>query len=89
MSILKMKLKNANRLIKVQCIYLKNTVNITNANNKLNSRLFKSNIFFLKNLDSTPPNDTLLYIYIVYAAENTMDELANIPNKGNLSNDPN
>jgi len=27
-------------------------------------------------------------MYIVYAAENTMDELAKTPNNGNLSNTP-
>ena len=53
-----------------------------------NSRLFKSGIFTLKNLLKDPANAILLYIKIVYAALNTMEELANIPSKGNLSKIP-
>jgi hypothetical protein len=45
-------------------------------------------MFSSKNLLKDPPKDILLYIYIVYAAENMIEELANIPNKGNLSNVP-
>jgi hypothetical protein len=45
-------------------------------------------MFSSKNLLKDPPNDILLYIYIVYAAENIIEELENIPNKGNLSNVP-
>lgn len=64
------------------------TVKTTNVNNIWNSRLFKSGIFTLKNLEYDPANAILLNIYIVYAAENTIEELANTPNKGSLSNTP-
>ena len=53
-----------------------------------NSRLFKSGIFCIKSLEYDPPNTILLNIYIVYAAEKIIEELANIPNTGNLSNIP-
>ena len=56
--------------------------------NTKNSRLFKSGILTLNILENDPPNAILLNIKIVYAAENTIEELANIPNKGNLSNTP-
>ena len=42
----------------------------------------------LKNFEKGPPNAILLNMYIVYAALNTIEELANIPNKGNLSKVP-
>ena len=42
----------------------------------------------LKNLENDPANAILLYMYIVYAALNTIEELANTPNKGNLSKVP-
>jgi len=63
-------------------------VNATNVNNITNSLLFKSGILNLKNLEYDPANAILLNIYIVYAALNTIEELANAPNKGNLSNVP-
>jgi len=53
-----------------------------------NSRLVKSGILTKKNLDNEPPNAILLNIYIVYAAENTIEVLAITPNNGNLSNIP-
>ena len=40
---------------------------------------------YSKNLLKDPPKAILLNIYIVYAAENTIEELAKTPNKGNLS----
>lgn len=42
----------------------------------------------LKNLENVPAKAILLNMYIVYAAENIIEELANTPNKGNLSNTP-
>ena len=60
----------------------------TNVNNITNYLLFKSGILNLKNLEYDPANAILLNIYIVYAALNTIEELANAPNKGNLSNVP-
>src|ERR1041384_5501400 len=39
-----------------------------------------------KNLLNDPPKAILLNIYIVYAADNTIELLAKAPNKGNLSN---
>lgn len=63
-------------------------VNTTNVNNIKNSRLLTSAILLVKNLENDPPNAILLNINIVYAAENTIDELAIIPNIGNLSNTP-
>jgi hypothetical protein len=53
-----------------------------------NSRLLTSLILASKNLLKDPPKAILLNIYIVYAAENTIEELAKTPNKGNLSNTP-
>ena len=53
-----------------------------------NSRLLKSGTLNLKNLESEPPNAILLYMYIVYAALRIIEELANNPNKGNLSKVP-
>ena len=53
-----------------------------------NSLLFKSAIFTLKYFENAPPKAILLYIYIVYAALNTIELLANTPNKGILSNIP-
>jgi len=50
-----------------------------------NSRLLTSLILASKNLLKDPPKAILLNIYIVYAAENTIEELAKTPNKGNLS----
>jgi hypothetical protein len=50
--------------------------------------LFKSGRFTSKNLEYDPANDILLNIYIVYAAEKIIEELANVPSKGNLSNTP-
>lgn len=41
-----------------------------------------------KNLENEPANVILLNINIVYAAEKIIEELANIPNKGNLSKIP-
>jgi len=41
-----------------------------------------------KNLLKDPPKAILLNIYIVYAADNTIEELAKAPNKGNLSKVP-
>jgi hypothetical protein len=40
---------------------------------------------YSKNLLKDPPKAILLNIYIVYAAEKTIEELAKTPNKGNLS----
>lgn len=69
--------------------YIPNTtVNKTNVSKIKNSRLFTSGIFASKNLLKDPPKAILLYIYIVYAAEKTIEELANTPSKGNLSNTP-
>jgi len=53
-----------------------------------NSRLFMSFMFASKNLLNDPPKAILLNIYIVYAADNTIEELAKAPNKGNLSKVP-
>ena len=47
-----------------------------------------SGILTKKNLEYDPVNAILLNIYIVYAAENIIEELAKTPNKGNLSNTP-
>jgi hypothetical protein len=63
-------------------------VNITKTNKIKNSRLLTSLILSSKNLVKDPPKAILLNIYIVYAAENTIEELAKTPNKGNLSNTP-
>jgi hypothetical protein len=41
-----------------------------------------------KNLLKDPPKAILLNIYMVYAADNTIEELAKAPNKGNLSKVP-
>ena len=60
----------------------------TNVSNMKNSRLLISLILASKNLLNDPPKAILLNIYIVYAAEKTIDELAKTPNKGNLSNTP-
>ena len=49
----------------------------------LRSTKFTANI-----LEYDPPNAILWYIYIVYAAENTIEELANTPNNEDLSNTP-
>lgn len=61
-------------------------VNMIKLNNKKNSRLVISRMFSSKNLLKDPPKDILLNIYIVYAADNMIEELENIPKKGNLSN---
>ena len=61
---------------------------MTNVNSIRNSRLLKSVILNLKNLESEPPNAILLNIYIVYAALKIIEELANSPNNGNLSKVP-
>ena len=63
-------------------------VNTLNVNSINNSRLFTSGILILKNLEYAPPKAILLNIYMVYAAENTIDVLANKPKRGNLSNVP-
>ena len=63
-------------------------MNTTNVSNIKNSRLFTSLILASKNLLNDPPKAILLNIYIVYAADNTIDELAKTPSKGNLSNTP-
>jgi hypothetical protein len=42
----------------------------------------------IKYLENDPAKAILLNINIVYPAEKTIDELAIIPNKGNLSNTP-
>jgi hypothetical protein len=42
----------------------------------------------LKNLEYDPANAILLNIYIVYAAENTIEELAKKNKKGSISNTP-
>lgn len=47
-----------------------------------------SGIFEIKNLEYDPANAILLNMYIVYAAEKIIEELAIIPNKGNLTNTP-
>lgn len=65
-----------------------NTVNATNVNNIMNSRLVKSGILNLKNLENDPAKAILLNIQIVYAALKTIEELANAPNKGDLSKVP-
>ena len=56
-------------------------MNTTNVSNIKNSRLFMSLILASKNLLNDPPKAILLNIYIVYAAENTIDELAKTPIK--------
>lgn len=53
-----------------------------------NSLLLTSGRLTIKNLEYDPPKVILLNIYIVYAAEKTIDELANAPNIGNCSNVP-
>ena len=53
-----------------------------------NSRLFTSGMLTKKNLENAPAKAILLNMYIVYAAENIIEELANTPSKGNLSNIP-
>ena len=53
-----------------------------------NSRLFTSFMLASKNLLKDPPKAIRLNIYIVYAADNTIEELAKAPNKGNLSKVP-
>ena len=42
----------------------------------------------LKNLENEPAKAILLNIYIVYAALKMIEELANTPNRGNLSKVP-
>ena len=42
----------------------------------------------LNNLENDPAKAILLNMYIVYAALNTIEELANIPSKGSLSKVP-
>ena len=63
-------------------------VNITKVNNIKNSRLLVSIILNLKRFENVPPNAILLNIYMVYAAENIIDEQAITPNKGNFSKTP-
>ena len=50
-------------------------------NSKKNSLFVISKVLVLKNWLKIPANDILLNIYIVYAAENIIEELAIIPNK--------
>lgn len=64
------------------------TVNTTNVSKIKNSRLFKSGILKIKNLENEPAKAILLNIYMVYAADNIIEELANTPIIGNLSNTP-
>ena len=64
------------------------TVNDTNINKIKNSLLLRSGMLTTKNLEYDPPNAILWYMYIVYAAENTIEELAKAPKRGNLSNAP-
>ena len=50
--------------------------------------MLTSGILTRKYLENDPPNAILLNMYIVYAAENTIEELAKAPSRGNLSNVP-
>ncbi len=50
--------------------------------------MFKSGILTRKCLENDPANAILLYMKIVNAALNTIEELAKAPNKGNLSKVP-
>lgn len=61
---------------------------MTNVSRIKSSRLFKSGILTLKNLENEPAKAILLNIYIVYAAEKTIEELAKTPKAGNLSKTP-
>ena len=63
-------------------------VGTTKVNNTINSLLFKSGILLVNIFEYDPPKDIFWYIYMVYAAENTIEELANTPNKDDLSNTP-
>ena len=53
-----------------------------------NSRLFTSGMLTKKNLENAPAKAILLNMYIVYAAENIIEELAKTPNSDDLSNTP-
>ena len=64
------------------------TVKNTKTKSKKNSLFVISLTFSSKNLLYEPPNAILLNIYIVYAADNIIEELANKPKKGNLSKTP-
>ena len=64
------------------------TVNKTSVNNIKNSRLLISLTLVSNNLVNDPPKAILLNIYMVQAAENTIEELAKTPSNGNLSNTP-
>ena len=63
-------------------------VNSTNINKTENSRLLKSGILYLKSFEKGPAKAIILNMYMVYAALNIIEELANTPNKGNLSKVP-
>ena len=54
----------------------------------VNSLLVTSLKFSSKNLLKEPPKAILLNIYIVYAADRIIEELANTPSNGNLSKTP-
>jgi len=55
-------------------------------NKIVNSLLVKSGILKVNIFEYAPPKAILWYIYIVYAAEKIIEELAKTPNKDDLSN---